>query len=49
MFSNIKKKLYEINAQPVFLNVNQVKSWKKIPDGLELDMFAYYNVLRINR
>ena len=42
----LKKKLYEINAQPVFLNIKQVKSWKKIPNGLELDMFAYYNVLR---
>ena len=42
----LRKKLYEINAQPVFFNSNQIKKWKKIPNGLELDMFAYYNVLK---
>jgi glycosyltransferase involved in cell wall biosynthesis len=42
----LKKRLYEINAQPVFFNTRQIKKWKNIPNGLELDMYGYYNVLK---
>ena len=39
------KSLKDINAQPFFCNIDEFKSWKKIPCDLSLDMFAYYKLI----
>ena len=38
------KPLKEINAQPFFFNIEEFKSWRKIPLDLSLDLFAYYKL-----
>jgi len=37
----LRKNLTEINAQPVFINYNQLKNLK-LPNGLEMDLYIYY-------
>ena len=37
----LKKNLSEINAQPVFINCDQLKKLN-LPDGLEMDLYVYF-------
>ena len=43
----LKKKLIDINAQPVFINFNQLKKFK-LPNGLEMDLDLYYKSIKNN-
>ncbi len=43
----LKKKFTEINAQPVFLNTKQLDNLN-LPDGLEMDLYLYYNCILNN-
>ena len=43
----LKKKLKDINAQPVFINYDQLKKIK-LPNGLEMDLDIYFKSLKNN-
>tara|TARA_Y100000768_G_scaffold341219_1_gene285557 strand:- start:2179 stop:2883 length:705 start_codon:yes stop_codon:yes gene_type:complete len=43
----LKKNLKEINAQPVFINSEQLKKFN-LPDGLEMDLYVYYKCIKNN-
>ncbi len=43
----LKKNLNEINAQPVFMNNEQLKNFD-LPDGLEMDLYVYYKCIKNN-
>lgn len=43
----LKKNLKEINAQPVFMNNEQLKNYN-LPDGLEMDLYVYYKCIKNN-
>ena len=43
----LKKKLRDINAQPVFINCDQLKNLK-LPNGLEMDLDVYFKSIKNN-
>lgn len=43
----LRKSLKEINAQPVFINYQQLKEFI-LPDGLEMDLYIYYKSIKNN-
>lgn len=38
----LKKKLWDINAQPTMFSRSFFETWKTVPDDFSLDLYAYY-------